>query len=656
MLQKLREKTSGKIATVILGLLIIPFAFFGMESYMQQRVDTYVARISQPPSWWASAPSFWPVSMLWTTHDIESTEFRTRLETVRQRQRQEQGEAFDAKAFEDVENKREVLEQMIDEQVLLLNAEAAGIAIGDAQVRDTIQSLEQFQVNGKFDPQRYQLLLASQVPPTTPLEFQQRVREGLVQGLIPERLALSGLVTDAQLDRVLRLLGETRDVTYALLPLPAPDAAPVSDAQASQWYEANKSRYRQPETVRIEYVELRGDAIQVPPADDVLLRSRYEEQGAKYAEPEQRLVSHILVEVPADADEAARKAAEARANQIAAQARAAGADFAALARADSDDTGSKAAGGDLGWMGKGAMPGPFEDAVFAMAKGEIRGPLKTDFGWHVVQVRDVRAGSQQPFEAVREQLLAEYAETEHERLFNERSGQLVDEVMKSPATLAPAAQKLGLAVQTSQPFSRAGGEGITANPGVIDAAFSESLMQDGTASDPIEIAPNHNVLIRVIEHKPEQPLPLAQVRERVEADLRADRTSKAAAAAADALLADAGKGTLQQAASARTLPVQSVDAIDRTNPLPSPQAVEQFFRAARPEAGKSTLHKLALEDGRYLVFQVRAVRDGNPAEVPAEDRAQLRDQLARAAGVQATDAFIKAARRKYTINVAEDRL
>ena len=185
MLQKLRDKTSGWIATVILGLLIIPFAFFGMESYLSQRVETHAARIAQPPSWWPSAPDAWPFSTLWTRHDIESSEFRKRFEVARMRARDEQGDKFDARAFESVENKRKILDDMIDEQVMRLAAERDGIVVSDSEVRAAIQEVPDFQVDGKFNADRYQMLLGSQSPPLTPREFEQNIRESLQYGLIP---------------------------------------------------------------------------------------------------------------------------------------------------------------------------------------------------------------------------------------------------------------------------------------------------------------------------------------------------------------------------------------------------------------------------------------------------------------------------------------
>ena len=655
MLQTLRDKTSGWIATVILGLLIIPFAFFGMESYLSQKVDTYAARIAQPPTWWPSAPQAWPVSYLWKTHDIDAQDYRQRLETMRMRLRDEQGDAFDSKAFESAENKREILEDMIDEQLMRLAAESDGIVVSDAEIRREIQQIPDFQVDGRFDADRYQMLLASQNPPQTPRTFEQTVRDNLQYGLIPSRLARSGFVTDMELDRLMRLLGERRDISFVVMPPAAVDTSPVTPAQIQAWYESHAREYRSPETVRLEYVEVDATALPMPVADEAALRKLYDEQAAKYSTSEQRSVSHILVQVAADASDADKNAAEARAKKIAEQARAQGADFAALARANSDDAGSKANGGSLGWLTKGGMPGAFDDAAFAMRAGEVRGPVKTDFGWHVIKLDELRAGTRQPFEAVRPQLEQELVEGGRERAFNELSGKLVDAIYKNPNSLEPAARSMGLVVQTTPAFPRGGGPGIASDQKVLRAAFSDTMIRDGTASDPIELSPTRTVLIRVIEHKPEAALPLSQVGNAVVMAIRADRQRKAAEAAAEALVKAAKASGLPAAATAATLPMGEANDVRRGSQVPSREAVEAFFRVPRPQDNLIPVGKTEV-GGQFIVFAIRAVRDGDIGQVTAEERDQLRQQLSQASGIQAQKAFVRAARGKYQVKVAEDRL
>src|SRR5690606_665835 len=461
--------------------------------------------------------------------------FRTRFEQERMQARQEQGEGFDPREFESAENKRRVLESLVDEKVLLLAAARSGVVVSDAAVQEYIGSIPAFQVDGKFDANRYQLVLSQQVPARTPSQFDALVRQSLLQSLVPVGIGNSAFVTDAELDRMLRLSGETRDVQIALLPAVAEDTAAVTDAEAQAWYEAHSADFMSPEQVTIEYVEVGPQQVPAPaPADEATLRKRYEDEKARFVEPERRLASHILVRLPEDGGDAA--AAERKAADLARQASAAGADFAALAREHSEDPGSAESGGDLGWVEQGTMVAPFEEALFAMQPGEVRGPVKTDFGWHVLQLREVQEGAGVPFEQARAELAREQAEADRERAYSDMTGRLTDLVYQNPSSLEPAARELGLEVQTLGPFGRDDMVGIAAAPAVKRAAFSEMLIEDGTASDPIEIAPGHSVLIRVREHNPSQARPLAEVRESVEAAVREDRRSKAAVAAAEAML------------------------------------------------------------------------------------------------------------------------
>lgn len=660
MLQKLREKTTGWVAMTILGLLIIPFALFGLDQYMVQGSSSTAASIKAPPTWWSSAPSFWPVSVLWRREEVTVDEFRQRLEQVRQQQRAELGEAFDANDFASTENKRAVLDSLIDQKVQGLAAEQAGVKVGDAMVRDAIQSIPAFQVDGKFDLQRYQLALASQVPAQSPAEFDQLVREGLQQTLVASAVANSNFVTASEMERLIKLMGERRDVSLVVVPAAEIDTtAAVSDAEIQAWYDGHKADYRAPESVSIEYIELDASQMPAPPvADEAALRARYEEEKSRYTEQEQRLASHILVQVEEGADAVTWQAAEAEARQLAGQARAEGADFAALAAAHSDDVGSKASGGDLGWVSKDMMPGPFSEALFAMQPGKVSDPVRSDFGWHVIALREVNAGAQEPFEQVRGSLALAQAEADRERVFNEVSSAVVDAVLQNPGTLAPAAAAAGVAVQKSGPFTRESGEGLTANPAIKRAAFSEALVQDGTVSDPIQIAPNHSVWIRVAAHTPEAPMPLAKVRDRVIAAIRADRARQAATQRADALLAQLRGGkTLAELASAESLPEpQAVPGVPRGAPLVDASVSEAIFSAKAPAEGEATAGNQVLGDGTIVLFTVDKVVPGDAADVPEAQREMMRQQLVQIAGADDAQALVSALRSGMEIEVVEDNL
>ncbi|MDV3467715.1 peptidyl-prolyl cis-trans isomerase [Stenotrophomonas sp. C3(2023)] len=652
MLQKLRDKTSGWIVTVILGLLMIPFLFVIDNSYLGGVGAQNVAKVSAPPTWWRSAPSWWPARMLWQHHEISAQDFRERFEQARMMARQQQGDDFDPTRFESVENKLAVLDQLIDEQVVRLAAEQEGIVIGEAALSQYITSMQQFLgPDGKFSEAQYRLALQSGNPPRTPMQFKELVRSSMQQSVIPSALQASGFVTDAEVERLVKMLAETRDVELVTLPEQPADTAEVTDAQIKSWYDAHPQDFRLAESVKLEYVEVNGASLPTPAApDEATLRKRYDDEKAKFVSAQQRLTSHILV--------ANGEGAEAKAARLATEAKASGADFAALAKANSDDTGSKEQGGDLGWVEHGAMVKPFEDAVFAAKAGDIVGPVKTEFGYHIIQVREIRGGEGQSFEQVRDQLLAEQIKADAEGAYNELAGKLVDAINKNPSDLAAAAEAVKLPVQTLGPFTRATATGIATDPAVLRAAFSDILVQDGTASDLIELGgnPNHTVAIRVVEHTPEQAQPLEQAREAVIAAIRADRVHQAEQKAADALLAKLNGGaSLQSLVTSEKLQVSALPGLPRTQPVPTPEINQAVFAAQPPAEDKPTYGKVDVQ-GRVVVFAVSKVTPGSDKDVTAPQRAQLKEQLSQLDGMGAAKAFVDATRKRYKVQTVESNL
>ncbi len=659
MLQTLRDKSSGWIATVILGLLIIPFAFFGMEQYLFQRNVTYAAKIEAPPTWWSSAPDWWLVrKLLWSEEEIDVSEFRSAFEQARQQQRQAEGDAFDSRRFETTEKKREILEALVDQRVLRMVTERSGFGIGNEQVKEYIASIPSFQVDGKFNLQRYQLQLASMNPARTPKQLEEEIRQSLQQGLIANRLQDSAFLTSAESKRLLTLLTEKRDVSFITLPAPAPDTAPVPAAEIAKWYKEHQEDFRAPEKVTLEYVEIDGSTLPVPNVADIsALQARFEQEKARFSEPEQRLTSHILVSAKADADAATLKVAETKAQSLFNQAKG-GADFAALARANSEDAGSKDGGGDLGWVAQnGQMVKPFEDAVFGAAAVGIVGPVKSEFGYHIIQVREIKSGKALTFEEARPELERLELESGRERAYNEMANKVVDQVLKSPTSLGPAAKAANLTVQRIGPFARAQATGIAANPAVLRTAFSESAKQNKMVSDTIEIGPNRSVLIRVVEHQPEAVQPLTKVGQEVVAAVRADRAQKAAEADAEAVLARLRKGeTLAQVAESRKLTVASVPSVPRGAPMPTPEASEAYFEVPPPKGDKPSIGKVEMGAAQFIIFAITKVSTGNASEVTDEERKGFVQQLTPRIGELDAKALVEAQRKKFKIEIAQDRL
>jgi peptidyl-prolyl cis-trans isomerase D len=637
MLQKLREKTSGWIAAAILVLLIVPFAFFGVENYFTQQVATYVAKVNDA--------------------EIGQEDFRARFEEFRQQMRQMMGENFDAQQFETPESKRQVLDRLIDEELLRQAGERIGVIVPPARLQKEIASIPAFQSQGRFDPAQYRAILAAQG--MSPRSFEQRLQHDLTMQAVPSQLVSSGFVTDEYVARYLALRDQARSFDYVVLPLPAADqVGEVTDAQLQEFFDKNADRWVSPETLVLEYLEIDASKLDVPvTADESTLRQRYEEQKTRYVEPEQRLASHILIKVDANADAAAQKAAQAKAQSLAEQARAAGADFAALAKANSEDPGSKNLGGDLGWIEKGITDPAFEAALYAMQAGTVGDPIKGADGWHVIQLREVKAETGKPFEEVRAEIEREYLEGERERLYSDISGKLVDVIYRDPTTLDTAAQELELKVQRTERFGRGGGNGIAANPDVLRAAFSDPVLIDGTVSDPVELAPGHTVVVRAVDHVPAAPQKLDTVRDQVRAELVAERAGKLAGEKAEAALAKLQKGaSLADVAAEHGAEVRSADKAGRSGATVEPAVAQRAFALPRPAAGKPSVGSAELPGGAHALIALKEVVDGDPAATDAAARSALAEQLAQAMAGTEANAYVKALRQAAKIEVVEDRL
>lgn len=663
MLQRIREHTSGWFAWVVIGLIIFAMAFFGIEQYFQTRIDTYSAKIESPPSWWRDAPSEGAAgrlarSFVWDSVEISQAEFRERFDRYREQVRARAGDAYDAEQVESIETKRLVLDGLIDEKILEIAAQRDGVAIDASQIRKAILEVDGITQDGEFiGEDAYRIWLQSRG--LTAAGFEALVARQLMTATLPGAVAESGLVGDAELEALLKLQQETRDLRFVEVPPPTLPADATDEAALVAWHSSNADRYSTEETVTISYLELDAAniAVAAEPTEQEL-RDRYESEKGRFGTEEERVAAHILVSVAADADEATVEAARAKAADVAAQARSEGADFAALAAANSEDLGTKDIGGDLGTIGKDVFPKPFEEAVFALAEGGVSDPVRTDQGWHVIKLTQLVAGSQQPFEAVRDQLAAEFGDSERERLFNEKSGALVDAILREPNSLPAVARAMEVEVQSTAPFTRAGGDGIAAVEAIRAAAFSRSQKDDRLVSDPIEIGPNQVVVLQVTEHSPSALRPLAEVREQVLADLQADRLATAARERAEALLERARKGeTLEALATELGVVPQDSNGVARQAGFPDPAIATEAFRLLPIEAGKpADVGLAALSGGRFALVVATKVTPGDTSTLTPDVRSQIRAQLAQMRGDMERQAFVKALRGQFEITVAEERL
>jgi len=635
MLQALRGKKSGLLVKIILGVIVIGFSFFGIESYFVARVDNSVARVGGT--------------------EITQEQFRQRFDENRQRMMQMMGGAVDASYFERPEMKHQILEQLVNEQVLIETNQKLGISVPDERVKSEILSVPSFQKDGKFDPDTYKMLLMSQG--MTPRSFDDRIRDDLAVRTLPEQVGSTVLLTDADVDTYLRLRDQKRDFHYAKLDKPAADDSAVTDEELQAYYKDHAQDYVTPERVALEYLELDASKLEVnAQADDAALKDRYEKEKNRYISAEQRQASHILIKVGGKGGPEDQKAALAKADAIAKEAKG-GKDFAELAKQSSEDLGSKNQGGDLGWLEKGTTDEAFEAALFAMNKGDISDPVLSAEGYHVIELRDVRPGKTRSFEEVKPELAKEFGTSERDRVYAEKAGRLTDLTYQDPSSLESAAKELGLTVQKTDLFSRNGGTGLAANPSVLKAAFSDSVLVQNNNSDPLEIGPNHILIVRIAERKPATPKPLEEVQSDIKAKIVGERAAKKAKARADELYAALGKGeTLEQVATANKLKVESQQGIGRDAANLDSALVKAAFALPRPQEGKPQIQLVELGGDAYALLQLDSVTDGDPSKLDIKTKQAARNTLAQSVATVVTREFIDALRAGTKVHIAEDRL
>lgn len=634
MLQSLRDKIHGWPAIIVLGIAVFAMSFFGIEGYFSSQVDTFVAKVGK--------------------REISQQQFQDTVNRIRQQQRAQMGDQFDPNLFDKPEFKQQVVDELIGQQLLLQANEDLGMRVSDQALRDTIAATPAFQVDGQFNGDMYRAQLAA--AGMTPDMYQSNIRTSLESGLLPDAISGSTIVTQADIDRYLAIKLQRRDIRYFVVPRPAPADSQVTDAQVQDYYKAHQADFMNPEQVSLKYIEVNAADLKsdTQPSEDEL-KKRYQDEIARFGMPEEREVSHILINVPKNATPAQHKAALDKADKIAAQATPD--NFAKLAQQDSDDLGSKLQGGDLGWLQKGVTNPAFETAMFALQKGQISKPVLSDEGYHIIFLRDVHSGQTKPYEQVRDQLVKEATTADHDRIYNDAAGKMTDLTSQNPGSLEPAAQALQLQVKEVPLFGRAGGQGIAGNAKVIAAAFSNDVLASGNNSSLIDLGKTDSIVLRVDKHVPASPRAIAEVHDTIVQKILDQRIADAASDKAKVLVDRLSKGEdLAIVAKAEHADVQTVGQAQRVQQgVPQP-VLTQAFVIPHPVNGKPQYADVSLDHGTYAVIALDKVEGGDLSKMTADDRQQLYRQMMQAYGGVETQGFVDMLKASAKIQIAKDRM
>ncbi len=632
MLLTIRDKAQGWIAYLIVGLISIPFALWGIHEYTGGGSEPAVAKVGD-------------VEITQRALDINLNNYRTRLA------QQFGGRVPDI--FTDEILRAQVLESLINEE--LLNQKTAGLRIraGDQMVSDEISSIESFQRNGQFDPEAYKQALS--MSGRSSRAFEEQIRASLGSEILRSAVSDTEPVTDAEIDALLRLRNQKRIASWITVDAASVQEMPeITDAEIEAYYNENREQFPKPEQVRLEYVELNLDSIaETVNVDDAEVRAFYDdpEKQKQFISEEQRGIRHILIKVDDNrSDEDARKEAERILGELNA-----GADFAELATASSEDTGSAAKGGDLGLVKRGIMVKPFEDAAFALEKDQISEPVRSRFGYHIIQVTEIEGGELQPFEEVREQIASELKRQEAETLFADKYDQLGNLAYATPDSLEPAAEALGLEVRQSDWVPKTDGIGLLSNPKIINTVFSPDALESRFNSDIIELSVDDYIVARVIDYEPQSIKPLDEVSSVIRGILETEKRSTLVADKAGELL-----GKIEGGMSAAAVAEEAGFSIEQDKEIGReeegvPAAVRQkVFAMSAPGEGAVGWDTVELASGSYAIVGLHAVKDADPAAIGQEERDSVRREIATSRGRMTFDSYLQKLRDEIGVTIVEN--
>jgi peptidyl-prolyl cis-trans isomerase D len=625
MLQTIRDKITGWVATIFLGAIAVVFVFWGID--FQSSANNYAVKVN------GEKVPVQTVQRAWQQR-LSQMQQMLRGEVPAELLKAQQGA---------------MLDQFVQQTLLTQRAKDFGYRVSDEALANRVREIPQFQADGKFSAERYNGMLAQSGYSVA--QFESELNTELLITQVQNAVVDSSFVVPYELERRYLLDKQEREIDYALIAAGSfANQVAVTDEQIQAWYDAHKADYMSAETADLEYLEItRAQAEAQVSVDEKGLKDFFETVKERFESPERRRGRHILITAEDGLDDAA---AEKKAAELTAQVKAGG-NFDELAKKNSKDSGSAQQGGDLGWAQRGMFVGPFEDALFAMTPGEIRGPIKTQFGYHVLKLDEIEAGHLRSFEEARPELEAEYRKDRAESIFTDQTQKLDEQSFAALTELASVAKALNLPVQRVEGFTRQGGGTFGEDPEVIKAVFSEDVLERGQNSPIIPVGEDRAVVVRVANHKPAEARPLADVRAQIQERLRIQATRDAAAKQGAEAVARLQKGDAWSAVAADLkLSPAGKRFVTRQDQVVPQAVLRAAFDVARAQASeaKPFVAGAVTDDGNYAVWSLSAVRAPNAAAEPAEQRTARQRQSERQMGTEEFSTYLKEAERNAKIS------
>ncbi|MHC8605312.1 SurA N-terminal domain-containing protein [Arenicellales bacterium IMCC58067] len=637
MLTAIKERASGWIAWTLVALISIPFALWGINSYFEGASKIVVATVNGV--------------------EIEKTDYQNSLSDQRRMLVQMMGQNVDADYFASRAFKLQVLETLIDSRLQAEYLRDRGFRVTDEQLSKKISSFSAFQVDGQFDPTRYEQLVRNAGLSVEGFERQQRQQGAIDQ--LRAGLRGSSLVVSSMTDRAIELLYQRRVAQFTVVDIVAfEDSLVVGSEALRDEFDANKAQYVQPEQMQVEFIRLSVDELgKQANVSELEQRAFYDNNVERFTQPESRSASHILLSLAEDDAEDVVDTREQEAKGIAARARS-GEDFAKLAETYSKDPGSASRGGDLGIIRPGAMAPSFETVVFDLKEGQISDPVRTAYGWHIIKVTNIRESNVRPFDEVMSEIKTLLEREWAENQFITMAEDFQNLIFEQPDSLNAASDFLGTPIERSDWFSRTTGDGIASNDLVRETAFSPEVLVDRLNSEMLEIGSDTLVAVRFADFREKRQKDFNEVKDQIERVLAARVAAEAQEKFATKLVE-----TLESGADwDNLLAVEGLSSADLPEDLES--ATDDVARAVArvvysvgaPNPGTPVFGSARLSATDYLIYKLDEVVAGDISQISGDQVSEVEDLVESRVGEELHAGIGRALRTAADVQIFEEAL
>ncbi len=580
LLHSIREKATGWFAWVIVVLISIPFALWGINSYITPDANPSIANVGD--------------------YKISVQEFQN---AVQSESKEFKGQIDDALI------KQIVLEKIINNRALVNFLNSSGLSISKAQIDTYIRNDVNFQVDGKFSEDLYNRYLPSAYSKSN---YRASIARQLLLEQFSNGISRSSFVADNEVKRVIQLIKQKRDISYSIIKADAfTDKVTVFDDEIKNYYQNFQDQFKNPEKIKLAYIELsRQDLAKDIVVSDEQVTKYYQDNLSQYTQPERRRASHILFTVPSDASPEMKEKIKAEAQSVLDKIKS-GADFAEMAKQYSKDPGSANNGGDLGFFAKGEMVPAFEESAFSLKPGDVSDVVESSFGYHIIKLTKIEGGQSKPLDEVKDDIVKTIQFDKVESNYVEKADLMQTIAYEQPDSLEPVATELNVAIKESPLITKAGGEGIFSNPKLLNAAFGDTVHEEGNNSDLIELGNDHVVVIRLVEKIPANIKPLAEVTPSIKSRLLKEMSSSKAQEKAKEYVKQLSDGiSFEQLSQDNSLVVVNTNAVDRQAREVPNGILRKAFTMPREQKFSST----KMPNGDIAIIEIKSITAGDSTD------------------------------------------